>query len=61
MAEFHVPDAPADGDLYNELLAAEVHVADVRRRYHEAECAQLEAAWRASNTTSGQEGSGDAC
>jgi hypothetical protein len=50
MAEFSLPATPADGDLYNDLLDAEVRVAELRRQYHEAECRRLDDLWNASNS-----------
>lgn len=55
MAAFVVPASPADGDLYNELLNAEVngapeeHLLALRLQYHQVECARLERLWRESN------------
>lgn len=54
---FALPASPADGDLYNELLNAEVngaaeeHLLALRLQYHQVECARLERLWRESNTT----------
>lgn len=50
MPEFAIPDEPASEALYNAVLNAEVELVELRRQYHEAECAELDRLWNASNS-----------